>query len=52
MKGNRISNTWYIFINFILDIATEFKLKIYTQLISEKRLTVGLVVASSMLKFP
>ena len=50
MKDNRIGNIWHYPIKFFLYIITEFKLKIYTQLIWEKGLARGLVGAPTMLK--
>ena len=52
MKDNIISNTWHNPIKSILYIVTEFKLKIYTWLIWEKGLAVGLVGAPTTLKLP
>ena len=52
MKGNIKSNTWHTAIEFILYIVAEFKLIIYTQIIWEKGLAVGLVGAPITLKLP
>ena len=52
MKGNVISNPWHIPIRFILYIVTELKLKIYTRIIREKGLAVGLLGAATTLKLP
>ena len=52
MKDNRMSKTWHNPIEFILYIVTELKLKIYTWLIWEKELVVGLVGAPTMLELP